>query len=154
MNQISLVNAPSSEFSRHQMTRIKTGHRTLTAEIDGKTVTLIVDTGASNTILDVAWCQSHGIPLVETPHRGGGAGGVGLPIYALGSQTILLDGVTLGVVKVMAVDMSHVNQGLIANGAEPVEGVLGGDALSLHDAVIDYKSEALCLRHLAKSRTS
>ncbi|MFL5489575.1 MAG: aspartyl protease family protein [Gemmatimonadaceae bacterium] len=137
---------PGNELRRLPLRHNSVGHLVLTGEIEGKSVNLLLDTGASNTILDVEWCRSQRIALVDTGRRGGGAGGVQLPIYALGAEQLSIGGAALRSHSVLAVDMSHINYGLTFNGADPAEGVLGSDVLAAHDAVIDYRTQSLFLR--------
>lgn len=46
-----------------------------------------------------------------------------------------------------AVDLTHVNEGLVTKGASRVQGVLGADVLTCHQAIIDYATMSLFLRH-------
>jgi hypothetical protein len=49
---------------------------------------------------------------------------------------------------IYAVDLTHVNEGLVAKGASRVHGVLGVDVLTYRQAVIDYATMSLFLHHL------
>jgi hypothetical protein len=131
---------------RHKLTRTKVGHFSVEAELGGKPIEMLVDTGAASTVVDVAWCQQHDIPLEATGKFGGGAGGVGMPIYALRGLSLTIDGVALRSNDIYALDLSHVNHGLERNGATKVAGVIGADVLALQEAVIDYAAETLSLK--------
>lgn len=98
-------------------------------------------------MVDLNYCREHRIPIRDTGRTGGGAGGVHLAIYALGDIQLSLDGAELRSDGVYAVDLTHVNQGLVMKGASPVHAVLGVDVLTHHQAVIDYATQSLYLRH-------
>ena len=78
---------------------------------------------------------------------GAGAGGITLTIHALDGATLSLDGHPLRSDGIYAVDLTHVNEGLVTKGASRVQGVLGADVLTYHQAVIDYTTMSLFLRY-------
>lgn len=80
--------------------------------MSGELIALLVDSGASKTVVDLTWCRERKIPLVDTGRKGGGAGGAYLSIYALDGVVITLDGLHLQVANLFAFDLSHVNEGL------------------------------------------
>ncbi len=97
--------------------------------------------------MDLNYCREQQIPVHDTGQVGGGAGGVHLPIYTLGNVSLSLDGAELRSDGIFAFDLAHVNQGLAAKGADRVHAVLGADILTYHEAVIDYATRSLYLRH-------
>lgn len=133
-------------FRRHKMSRSQVGHLHLDGQLGGEPVNILLDTGAASTIIDLSYCHSRQIPLRETGMLGGGAGGVNLPIYALGEMALTLDGSPLRSDGIYTIDMSHVNKGLATRGAAPVQAVLGADILLYHQAVIDYATLSLFLK--------
>ena len=138
---------PHTGVRCHTFKRNSVGQLVIVAEVAGEVVDLLVDTGAASTIVDVAWCGAHRVPLVATGQVGGGAGGVRMPIYALNHVPLTIDGAPIRSEGIFAIDMSHVNDGLKMKGASPVVGVIGGDVLALHEAVIDYGTSSLYLTH-------
>ena len=71
-----------------------------------------------------------------------------LAIHALDGVTLSLDGRPLRSDDgIYAVDLMHVNEGLVKKGASRVQGVLGADVLTYHRAVIDYATMSLFLHH-------
>ena len=138
---------PARGFRRHSLRRNEVGHFVLEGSLGHETIDILLDTGASNTILDLEWARSRGIPLVKTGQRGGGAGSTEMEIYSLGDVPLVLDGLPVRSDGIFALDMSHVNSGLARKGAAPVTAVIGADVLSHHEAVIDYATASLYLRH-------
>jgi hypothetical protein len=134
-------------FRRHTLVRNQIGHLQLVGLLQNVPVDLLVDTGAASTVVELSYCRAKGIPTRDTGKLGGGAGGITLAIHALDGATLSLDGQPLRSDGVYAVDLTHVNEGLVTNGASRVQGVLGADVLTCHQAVIDYATMSLFLRH-------
>src|SRR5262249_42456667 len=134
-------------FRRYTLVRNRIGHLQLVGLLQNAPVDILVDTGAASTVVDLAYCRAKGIPTRDTGKLGGGAGGITLAIHALDGATLSLDGQPLRSDGIYAVDLTHVNEGLVTKGAFPVHGVLGADVLTYHQAVIDYATMSLFLRH-------
>jgi hypothetical protein len=133
-------------FCRYALTRTRVGHWRLVAELADQQLDVLLDTGAASTVVDLGFCREHGIPLTDTGQFGGGAGGVNLAIYRLEGVQFCLGELPLQSDGVYALDLSHVNEGLVSKGAEPAHAVLGADVLTYHQAVIDYASGSLYLK--------
>lgn len=131
------------------MVRSKIGHLQLPGSLNGQAIEMLLDTGASTTVLDLAYCRSRGIPLRETASKGGGAGGMALSIYVLDGAKLYLGDSPIPSDGIYVIDLSHVNKGLTMKGAGPIQAVVGADILLRHEAVIDYANSSLFLR-LAK----
>ena len=134
-------------FHRHRLIRNQIGHLHLVGVLHNAPVDILLDTGAASTVVDFSYCRAKGIPTRDTGQLGGGAGGITLAIHALDGATLSLDGHPLRSDGIYAVDLTHVNEGLVAKGAPRVHGVLGADVLTYHQAVIDYSTMSLFLRH-------
>jgi len=134
-------------FRRHTLVRNQIGHLQLVGLLENARVDILLDTGAASTVVDLSYCRAKGIPRRDTGKLGGGAGGITLAIHALDGATLSLDGHLLRSDGIYAVDLTHVNEGLVTKGASRVQGVLGADVLTYHQAVIDYATMSLFLRH-------
>lgn len=133
-------------YRRHVYQRNAVGHLVLAGEINRIPAQMLVDTGASKTVVDAQWCQAHQVPLVETGRHGGGAGGVELPIYTVPDVSLTLDGIRIPTDSLVAIDLSHVNRSLAMKGGQPLAGVIGADVLRRQGAVLDYATDSLYLR--------
>jgi Aspartyl protease len=134
-------------FHRHPLVRNQIGRLQLVGVLYNAAVDILLDTGAASTVIDLSYCRAKGIPTRDTGKLGGGAGGITLAIHALDGVTLSLDGRPLRSDGIYAVDLTHVNEGLITKGASRVQGVLGADVLTYHQAVIDYATMSLFLHH-------
>jgi hypothetical protein len=134
-------------FWRHALVRNEVGHLKLVGLLQDVPVNILLDTGAASTVVDLSYCRANGIPTRDTGGLGGGAGGITLAIHVLDGATLSLDGHLVRSDGIYAVDLTHVNEGLLAKGASPMHGVLGADVLTYHRAVIDYTTMSLFLYH-------
>ena len=134
-------------FRQHTLVRNQIGQLQLVGLLQNAPVDILLDTGAASTVVDLSYCRANGIPTCDTGRLGGGAGGMTLRIHALDGATLSLDGHPLRSDGIYAVDLAHVNEGLMTKGASRVHGVLGADVLTYHRAVIDYATMSLFLRH-------
>jgi clan AA aspartic protease (TIGR02281 family) len=126
--------------------RLKSGHYQATAQVDGQPLSLIIDSGASTSIIDNASAVRLGLPLRTTRTR---VSGLGAPAQRALRAT--LDDVRLGALRldslaVVVLDLSHVNQSLRDEGIELADGVIGADLLAERRAVFDFTSGVLYLR--------
>lgn len=122
------------------------GHFELVAQVNGQAARLLLDTGASHTV--VATPSAARLGLLTSP-AGARAGGVGAADHPTETTTIAaleLGALTLRDVEAYAFDLSHVNQALAARGGVLIDGALGGDVLRPAAAVIDYAQATLYLR--------
>lgn len=125
-------------FVRVPMERLPTGHFAIAGTASDLSLDLIVDTGASHTVLDVERAARFDL---TTEDRGSRASGVGLSSQSV--QSGRLADVAIGPVRfetlpVSVLDLSEVNRILERLGNAPVDGIIGADVLMARSAVIDY----------------
>jgi hypothetical protein len=128
-------------FRRFMMSRSPVGHLTLAGHLDGRPIDIVLDTGASKTLVELNYCRSEGISVTDT----GLAGHEG-NIYTLGDARMTLDGLEVRTDGIFALDMSSTNQRLVTRGVDPIRAVIGQDVLRYHQAVIDYGTLTLFLK--------
>jgi len=122
------------------------GHFELEAEINGQPARLLLDTGASRTVLSTPSAARLGLRTTPSAER---AHGVGAGDHA--TETAVLDELRLGALRLREVttwtfDLGHVNRALEARGGGAIDGALGGDLLRPAEAIIDYARATLYLR--------
>jgi len=127
--------------------RLATGHFAVDGTAGTVVLTLIVDTGASHTILDRE--RAHRFDLVVRPD-GGRAAGLGTADQPVGTGTLLevdLGSIRLDSLAVSVLDLSHVNRVLREMDVPPIDGIIGADMLLRKQAIIDYGGPSLYVRH-------
>jgi len=128
-------------FRRFLMSRTEVGHLKLVGRLDDRPIDLVLDTGASKTIVELTYCRSEGIAVTDTGQPGHGGN-----VYTLGDVRLSLEGLPVRTDGIFAVDMSSTNQSLAMKGFDPIRAVIGQDVLRHHQAVIDYATLALFLK--------
>jgi len=136
------------DYQSVRLRRSPTGHLQLDGAINGVAATFYLDTGAGRTVLDLTQARGRGLPLVETGTGAGGLGTTSAATYRTVVGRLALQAAEETDLTVAVVDLSHVNQALRARGAEPLDGVIGGDLLEAREAIIDCKNLQLHLRSL------
>ena len=128
-------------FRRFMMSRTEVGHLKLVGHIDGRPIDIVLDTGASKTLVELSYCRSEGIAVTDTG-KPGHAGNV----YTLGDVPLTVEGLPIRTDGIFAIDMTSTNQRLMMKGVDPIRAVIGQDVLRYHQAVIDYATLALFLK--------
>jgi hypothetical protein len=127
-------------------------HLMMKVKINGKSAQLIIDTGASKTVLDKSRVSKYVKESVFKTHDKLSSG---LGTNTMESQTTVLKKVMIGDLTIMEyttvlLDLSHVNNSYEQIGLKPIEGVLGSDILLKYNAVIDYEKKVVRFKHTKK----
>jgi hypothetical protein len=123
------------------MSRSPVGHLTLVGGLDGRPVDIVLDTGASKTVVELTYCRSEGIDVTDTGQPGHGGN-----VYTLGDVRMTLEDLQVRTDGIFALDMSSTNHRLMMRGVDPIRAVIGQDVLRYHQAVIDYATLTLFLK--------
>ena len=119
------------------------GHLVVPARINGHEVFLVVDTGASATVIDSGVARSLGL---STDAQGAttdmGAGSAGIQVLSSPGNRFVLAGTVDDNFLLRILDLGHVVRALSHEG-RPIAGVVGKDWLMRHGAVIDYARRSL-----------
>ncbi len=124
-------------------------HLMLHAFINGYKANVLIDTGASKTIMDLSLAQYYldnpDIKPFDKFFTGLGAGRIktyvtSIPKIAIGNQELIdLD--------IVLIDMAPINASYAVYDLPRIDMVLGGDLLVKLNAVIDYPGKRLVLGH-------
>ncbi len=125
-------------------------HLLIHATINGKEATLLIDTGASRTVFDKNRIGKF-IPEEEQQFETNEQLSTGLGTNTLPSEITVLSELQLGEkiiheFQTAVLDLSHVNQTYTLLGFPAIDGVIGGELLKKHKAVINYGSKFLKLK--------
>ena len=126
--------------------RLKSGHYQAVAQVGGKRLSLIIDSGASTSFLDNASAVRLGLSLQQSRVRVSGLGAPAQRVLSARLDDVRLGALRLDSLPVVVLDLSHVNQSLRDEGIELADGVIGADLLAQREAVFDFTSGVLYLR--------
>ena len=115
------------------------------ARLDGAPVRLLLDTGASHTVVDRASAARLGLASTASERRGGGVGGADQALTTVTVGRLTLGPAALAGVGAYVMDLSHVSAALAQRGGAAIDGAVGGDLLRPAEAVIDYARSTLYL---------
>lgn len=123
-------------------------HLMLKIHINKKVANVIIDTGASKTVLDKTLIMKYVTDKNFDVHDKLSSG---LGTNTMESRVTVIKRLKIGTLEIsdyqtILLDLSHVNSSYEQIGLKPVVGVLGSDILVKHRAVIDYEKKTLKLK--------
>jgi hypothetical protein len=133
-------------FRRIELAKNGVGHFQTVGDLAGRSLSVLVDTGAGATVVSLAIARELGLEFEKMPATGGGAGGISLEVFRVRGAALRLGELTPKVRQLMAMDFEHINHGLACKGCDPVDAILGVDVFESQSAVIDYGSSSLFLK--------
>ena len=122
-------------------------HLLLKIKVNGKSVKLILDTGASSTVFDKERIAKL-ITIKKVDKNKNAIRGIGkktMDLHTTVFSKIKIGDLIIKNYKAALIDLSHVNNAHGAIGVPTIDGVLGNDILYNYDAVINYKKGTLKL---------
>lgn len=123
-------------------------HIAVEALINGKPALMIIDTGASNCVLDAERARQFGLEH-DTFLRSDSAIGIGsasLSATLSRCQSFGLGEFRMEKFPFVLLDLGTINETFGKAGCGPVDGIIGTDLLLAANSVIDYKSATILLR--------
>lgn len=136
----------SEGYTKIKLKLTKTNHFEMKAKINGVSGRFILDTGASNTLVDVSSFKMFNLDVEESDVKVTGAGASNMD-----SKVSKKNNLSIGKWKndktiIVLFNLSHVNTGLTSLDVEPVDGIVGTDILKKGKAIIDYEKKYLYLK--------
>lgn len=132
--------------------RSAVGHFEIEALINGIPALLLIDTGASMTVIDEESAQKLALPLETADEKAGGLGVSDLAISRCIIDRLTIDTLMLEHRAAYVMNLSHVNLALEARNARRADGILGADILNNHAAIIDYSNAMVYLKPIPDSK--
>ncbi|MFM7822434.1 MAG: retropepsin-like aspartic protease [Bacteroidota bacterium] len=123
-------------------------HPVVTAKINNKSIRMVIDTGASQTVFDKSRMEEllgkdalEHIKILSA----------GLGTSKMKSMLVRIEKLKLGDMvfsdnNFVVLDLSHVNRSYALMNMKPIDGVIGGDILKRTQAVIDYGKKEMVLK--------
>ena len=130
-------------------------HIIVEVELFDKTFHMVVDTGASKTVLDRDMLQEAGISpqdLIHSDIKSSGLGTNDMQSYTLDIPYLRISTWIVKNIQVAVLDLSTINYAYAQLNFKPVIGVLGGDILFKYGAIINYKNRTLQLNDYAQKK--
>ncbi len=122
-------------------------HLFVKAKINGKNCNMLVDTGASKTVMDKNFLKKKFPKLIaeKSEHISSGLGTNTMRIEMVKIKTLKLGEKKIPDHEFAVIDLHHVNSMYEAHGFPQIEAILGSDLLLENKAVIDYGKKLLTL---------
>lgn len=136
----------SAGYLKIKMRKIKTQHFICRARINGAKAHLLIDTGASNSCMNLANKERFNLEKIGASFEASGAGEDKMKAAFSNNCKLQLGKYTIGVFTFMLLDMQHINNSLLAQNAKTIDGILGADFLTENKALIDYAHHYLWIR--------
>ena len=125
-------------------------HLFVNAELNGKRINMLVDTGASKTVFDInrisKFVRKRKKSFKSFKNLSTGLGTNTMKSHFTIVEKFCVSELALEDYTAILLDMTHVNQSYKMLGLPAIDGVLGSDLLMEYKAVIDYKNLILKLR--------
>lgn len=131
-----------------KLKKINTNHFELKATLNGVKGRFILDTGASNSCVDINLAEKFKLDVKDSETKAAGAGAIGMKTKISSQNTLKLKGWKYNNCHIVLLDLTHVNTALTEHKAEVVDGIIGADILEKGKAIIDYNSKCFYLKRL------
>lgn len=122
-------------------------HLALNITLQDQQVRMVVDTGASRSVLDLDFFKElfPEADLTQEASDSAGVGGSGLESFTSWVPSFNIEGFEVLDYELALMDLSHVKESYAQIGEETIYGVIGGDLLEKYEAIIDYSDFSLTL---------
>ena len=129
-------------------------HLIIKVKINNKSARLVLDTGASQTVLDINRIDQFTKQKKFEKQNGhsSGIGGTSLESHLFKVDSFQIGDFELENRNLILLDMVHVNDSYKMINKKPVDGVLGGDFLKIFKAQIDYGKKIIILNKERKRK--
>lgn len=132
-------------YAAIDMQALPTGHKAVAVTLNGQLGLFIVDSGASQTVVDAQAAELY--PLVPLPGDANVVAAIGpLQAEARIAGVYQVGPIVGGAITLVVADLASVLEAVEATGGGAVDGVLGQDILERHAAVIDLSRNRLFLK--------
>ena len=118
-------------------------HLQIIAKVNGVKGYFILDTGASDSCIDIKKSEKYGLSLKKSKEKAIGAGQDIIEAFTSGKNTIRIGKKTIKNKTIILLELSHINNALSALGCKTIDGIIGADVLFQIQAMIDYNSKYL-----------
>ena len=126
--------------------RLKTNHIQVKAEINSVKGVFLIDTGASNSCIDLKLCDFYNINYEKSAEKASSATDQISNTMISNKNQIKIGKWFKKNMTIVLFDMTFINKTLNEQGIESVSGIIGSDLLKKGKAIIDYSENKLFLK--------
>ena len=126
--------------------KLKTNHIQVKAEINSVKGVFIIDTGASNSCIDLKLCDFYNISYEKSSEKASSATDQISNTMISKKNQIKIGKWFKKNMTIVLFDMTFINKTLNEHGIEGVSGIIGSDLLKKGKAIIDYSENKLFLK--------
>ncbi|HSQ46441.1 MAG TPA: retropepsin-like aspartic protease [Lutibacter sp.] len=135
-------------YAKIKLKKINTNHFELKVKLNGVKGRFILDTGASNSCIDITLAEKFKLKVEDSETKAAGAGAIGMETKVSSKNSIEINQWKYQKFTVVLFDLTHVNTALTEHHAEAVDGIIGADILEKGKAIINYETKSLYLKKL------
>ncbi len=135
-------------YTKIKLNKINTNHFELKATINGVKGRFILDTGASNSCVEIKLAEKFKLDVKDSETKAAGAGAIGMETKISSKNRLEFKGWKYNNCHLVLLDLTHVNTALTEHKANAVDGIIGADILEKTGAIIDYNKQCLYLKRL------
>jgi predicted aspartyl protease len=125
--------------------RSRSGQPHATGLLNGRSVSVLLDTGAAHTVVSLRLAETAGLAIAQMAARIGGAGAAAFDAYLVEGAELVLGGIRLRT-ALLATDLDRINLARERTREWRIDIIAGVDVFAAHDAVIDFGRDVLYLR--------
>lgn len=135
-------------YIKIKLKKINTNHFEIKAKLNGVKGRFILDTGASNSCVDITLVNKFNLEVEDSETKAAGAGAIGMETKISPQNRLELKKWKYNNCHIVLLDLTHVNTALTEHNAKAVDGIIGADILEKGNAIIDYKMKCVYLKNL------
>ena len=132
-------------YYRVKLKKTVTNHFEIKVKINNVKGRFILDTGASNSCVGFDEIETFHLKTEESEHKASGAGSTEIETLISKKNTFKIGAFKLKKSPLILIDLSHINNALVKQNANSVQGIIGADILHKGKAIIDYNKKYLYL---------
>lgn len=132
-------------YFRVKLKKTATNHFEIKAKINKIKGRFILDTGASNSCVGFDDIETFQLKTQESDHKASGAGSTEIDTLISKKNNLKIGAFKLKKIPLILIDLSHINNALVKQNANPIQGIIGADILHKGKAIIDYNKKYLYL---------
>ena len=134
-------------YQKIKLKKINTNHFEIKAKVNKVKGNFILDTEASNSCVGFDTIDNLSLDAESTDQKASGAGATNLETKLAKNNLIQIGKYKQSKVNLVLIDLSHINEALVSQNADPVTGIIGADMLFKGKAIIDYDKKYLYLKN-------